>query len=315
MHRARLQVSANNLVAAREDYESALALNPESVDTIYALALLNTQAGNHPAAEKYFNRLEGREFSGQGMVAYQLGLFAQDRGDIETAQHHFQSVRDGEYYVDARGQLALLLSRQGKNEEARKMLTETSVKSVADRSRLAVAEARILRDSKQFDAAFAVLEKALLAEPNEPVLLYDTAMLAEQLKKQDVVETTLTRLIELQPNHPHAYNALGYSWADRNVRLQEARLLIARALELAPQDPAILDSMGWVLFRLGQPEAALVHLEKAHGLLSDPEIAAHLGEVLWVIGRRDEALRVWSDARLRYPASEVLGAVIDRFRP
>lgn len=315
LQRARLYVAEKKYNEARADFEAALALNPDSIDTLYALAILTLQLDDRAAAEKHFRQLEGREFAGKGLVDYQLGLLAQDRGDLDAAQRFFGEVGPGEHYVAARAQLALMLSRQGKLEEARKLLAETEATTVSDRSRLAIADSHVLREAKQLEAAFAVLEAALVAAPNEPDLLYDKAMLADQLKKTEVVETTLTRLIELRPNHPHAYNALGYSWAERNIRLEEARQLIRRALELAPDDPFILDSMGWVMFRLGQPKVALTHLEDAYRQRPDPEIAAHIGEVLWSLGRRDEARKLWAEARLRHPDNEVLGAVIEKFQP
>ena len=315
VQRARLYVGEKKYSEARTDFESALALNPGSVDVTYALAILTLQLDDRLAAEKHFKSLEGREFGGKGLVNYQLGLLAQDRHDAAAAERHFAAVEAGEYYVAARAQRALILSRQGKLDEARKVLTDTVVSASSDRSRLAIAESQILREANQFEAALTVLEKALLAQPNEPDLLYDKAMLAERLKKLDVLEATLTRVIELRPDHPHAYNALGYSWAERNIRLVEARQLIVRALELAPRDPFILDSLGWVMFRLGEPKAALVHLEDAYRQRPDPEIAAHIGEVLWSLGRHEEARKIWAEARKKYPDNEVLGAVIEKFQP
>ena len=315
IQRARLYVGEKKYREARSDFEAALALNPDSVDSLYALAVLALQLEDRPAAEKYFVQLDGREFSGKGLVDYQLGLMAEERSDVEAALRSYGEVGQGEYYVAARTRSALLLARQGKLDAARKLIAETEASTAGERSRLAIAESHVLREAKQFEAAFAVLEKALQAEPNEPDLLYDKAMVAEQLKKVEVVESTLTRLIELRPDHPQAYNALGYSLAERNVRLEEARRLIARALELAPQDPFILDSMGWVTFRLGHPKAALVHLEDAYRQRPDPEIAAHIGEVLWALGRHDEARKVWAEARQRHPDNEVLGAVIEKFQP
>ena len=299
----------------RTDFEAALALNKDSVDHLYALGIVALQLNDRAAAEGYFKQLDGREFGGKGLVDYQLGLLAQDRGDVDAAVKYFAAVDKGEYLVMARSQTALILSRQGKTDEALAMLAAIDAVTATDRARLAIAQSQVLREAKQFEAALAVLEKALTAQPNEPDLLYDKAMVAERLQKIDVLESTLTRLIELRPNHPHAYNALGYSWAERNVRLEEARKLIAKALELAPQDPFILDSMGWVMFRLGQPKAALVNLEEAYRQRPDPEIAAHIGEVLWSLGRHDEALKIWREARTQYPNNEVLGAVIERFKP
>lgn len=315
VQRGRLYVGEKSYLAARADYEQALVLKPGSVETLYSLALLSLQLNDRAAAEKYFQRLDGRDFGARGMVDYQLGLLAQDRGDSEAAGRYFADVGKGDYYVRARSQLALMLSRQGKMDEARRLLADTEAATDEDRSRLAIVEAQLLREAKRHDAALAVIEKALVADPDDPDLLYDRAMIAERLKRVDLVDSTLQRLIELQPNNPHVLNALGYSWADRNIRLEEARQLIVRARELAPQDPFILDSLGWVSFRLGQPELALRQLEDAYRQRPDPEIAAHIGEVLWSLDRRDDARKIWLESRRQFPESEVLGAVIERFIP
>ena len=141
------------------------------------------------------------------------------------------------------------------------------------------------------------------------------ALMAEKLGRHDVLEVNLRKLIQLRPDHAHAYNALGYSLAERNQRLAEAEQLIFKALQLSPDDPFIIDSMGWVLYRKGDPAGALSHLQRAHSIRPDPEIAAHLGEVLWVLGRRDEARRTWQEAAQVHPGNEVLVEVIKRFAP
>lgn len=315
VQRARLLVGEKRYAEARDDYEAALHLKPNSAETAYALGLLSLQLNDRAAAEKYFLRLDGRDFGATGMIDYQLGMLAQERGDREAANRHFAGVGKGDYYIRARAQQAMLLGRAGKYEEARRLLAETEATSVADKSRLALADAQILRDSKRPEAALDIIEKALQADRDDGDLLYEKAMLAERLRQLDEVDRTLGRLLELQPNNPHALNALGYSWADRNIRLDEARQLIARALELAPADPFIMDSLGWVMFRLGKPEIALQHLEEAYRQRPDPEIAAHIGEVLWSLDRRDEARKVWLESRQQFPDNDVLGAVIEKFRP
>jgi Flp pilus assembly protein TadD len=219
----------------------------------------------------------------------------------------------GEHRLAARLRGARLLGEQGKLEEARAHVRETRALSPADRVQLILAEAQLLRDGKRHREAYEFLEKALGEQPAQPELLYETALLAEKLGQLDVLERHLRRLIELQPDSAQAYNALGYSLADRNIRLPEAHELIAKALALAPEDPFILDSMGWVLYRTGDLAGALAHLERAYGQRPDPEIAAHLGEVLWHLGRRDEARRTWRDAAARNPDNEVLSEALRKF--
>jgi tetratricopeptide (TPR) repeat protein len=150
--------------------------------------------------------------------------------------------------------------------------------------------------------------------PENPELLYDYAMLAEKIERVDILEESLRKLIEIRPENAHAYNALGYSFADRNLRLPEARDLIEKALKLAPDDFFIIDSMGWVLYRMGNHREALDYLRRAFAGRPDPEIAAHLGEVLWVLGERDEAERVWKDANQASPDNETLVNTIKRLK-
>ncbi|MCX7145173.1 MAG: tetratricopeptide repeat protein, partial [Sulfuritalea sp.] len=170
-------------------------------------------------------------------------------------------------------------------------------------------------DAGRHADAFAFLAKALEVQPDQPELLYEVALTAEKLGYVDVMERHLRRLIALKPDSAQAYNALGYSLADRNLRLDEAAQLIDKALALTPDDPFILDSKGWVLFRQGKPAAALEALQKAYAQKPDAEIAAHIGEVLWALGRPNEALVVWREATKAHPTNEVLAATIKRFVP
>ncbi len=187
--------------------------------------------------------------------------------------------------------------------------------SSRDRVQFLLAEAQILRDAGQSKEAYELLEQGLAGQPNQPDLLYEAALLAERLDRIDVMETNLRKLIEIKPDHAHAYNALGYSLADRGERLEEAQSLVGKALELAPDDPFILDSMGWVLYRKGDLQGALAPLQRAYGLRPDPEIAAHLGEVLWAVGKRDDAKMLWREAARANPQNEVLANAIKKFIP
>ena len=315
--RGRYLASEQRFAAARVDLEKVLKSNPESMDALYPLALVALQQKDFQSAEKALLSLSGREFSGRSLVFYQLGVLAEERNDLAVASDFYMRVGAGEYFVAAKVRLAQLMSRQGKSAEAREFLRqlETTYPEMKpeERSRLIMAEAYLLREEKQFEAAFSLLEKALKLQPNEPDLLYDQAMLAERLNKMEVLESNLSRVIVLRPDNAQAYNALGYSLAERNLRLGEAQQLVSKALQLAPEDPFILDSMGWVLFRLGRVDEALLHLEHAYRLRQDPEIAAHVGEVLWVLNRREDALKIWREARKMHPENEVLGTVIERF--
>jgi tetratricopeptide (TPR) repeat protein len=172
-----------------------------------------------------------------------------------------------------------------------------------------------MREAKDYKESYEILKQALDAQPDHPELLYDAALAAEKLDRIDVAETNLRRLIVLKPDHAQAYNALGYTLADRTDRLAEARDYIEKALKLSPEDPFILDSMGWVEYRLGNYAQGLQYLQRAYQQRPDPEIAAHLGEVLWTKGKKSEAEKVWRDSLRDNPDSEELQKVIKKFMP
>jgi tetratricopeptide (TPR) repeat protein len=317
--RGRLYATIRRYAEARVDFETALTNNPGQADALYPYAVVLLQTRDFQAAERVLQQLAERDIGGRAFVDFQLGVLAEDRGDHDAALKQFARVGPGDYHIAAQAHIAQVMARQGRIAEAQAHLQQfrtTALQlSASDAARLWIAEAAIQREAKQFEAAFQTLASALQTQPNEPDLLYDQAMVAERLNKIDVVEANLARVIELKPDNAHAYNALGYSLADRNVRLDEARKLIVKALSLAPEDPFILDSMGWVLFRLGQPDEAIVHLERAYRQRKDPEIAAHLGEVLWSVGRREDARKLWQEARQQFPDNEVLGAALKKFNP
>ena len=208
---------------------------------------------------------------------------------------------------------AQLLAGQGKLDEARKLLSEANAVSAEQSLQLAIAEAALLRKAKQPQAAFDLLDARLEKQPDNPELLYETALLAERLDQMEIMERRLRRLIELQPENGQAYNALGYSFADRGIQLTEARELIEKALALMPNDTFILDSLGWVLYRQGDLPGGLAALERAYGMRDDPEIAAHLGEVLWSMNRKDEAQKLLRAAQKKHPDNEPLADAVKKF--
>jgi Flp pilus assembly protein TadD len=177
-----------------------------------------------------------------------------------------------------------------------------------------LAESQLLRDVKQWPEAYKILGQANERFPDDVDLLYEQAMMAEKMRRPDEMERLLRRVIELKPDHFHAYNALGYTLADRNTRLDEAQGLVQKALELAPNEPFIIDSLGWIQYRMGRREEALRNLQRAYQSRPDAEIAAHLGEVLWAMGRRDEARKVWREGRERDSGNEVLKDTLARLK-
>ncbi len=199
-------------------------------------------------------------------------------------------------------------------KEARELIRRVPEQSPGDARAKLLAETELLREAKQWSEAEQVMAQANKAFPDDTDLLYEQAMLDEKLNRLDDMERLLRRVIELKPDHQHAYNALGYSLADRKVRLPEARALIQKALELSPGEPFITDSMGWVEYRLGNRDEAIRLLRVAYQSRPDPEIAAHLGEVLWSDGKTDEARRVWREGRSRDATNDVLRETLARLR-
>ena len=243
-----------------------------------------------------------------------LAQAAEQRGDLKAAEAWLAKVDNPQRLLDVQSRRAGLLARQGKVKEARAMIQAVPERTGDDARGKLVAEAQLLRDVKQWRDAAEVLASASARFPDDTDLVYEQAMVEEKLDRLADMERLLRRVIALKPDHPHAHNALGYSLADRGLRLPEARALIQRALELSPGDPFITDSLGWVEFRLGNRDEAARLLRQAYAARPDTEIAAHLGEVLWAMGQRDEARKVWQDARGRDTGNEVLRETLARLK-
>src|SRR5499427_1298564 len=310
---ARILVAQKRYKEARGEFEKLMTAMPESTDMAFAVALLSIQRKDYDSAEKYLRNLLASPYRDKDGVRLYLGQVAEERKDLPGALKWYGDVGEGEQYVAAQIRYAQVLAKQGKLDDARARLEQAAVKSTDQRVQLILAEAQILRDANQPKAAFDLVGQALDRAPNNPDLLY-YAMLAEKVDKMDILESSLRKLIELRPEHAHAYNALGYSLADRNQRLPEAQELIEKALKLAPDDSFIIDSMGWVLYRRGQLKDSLAYLRRAYAGRPDPEIAAHLGEVLWALGERSEAERVWGDAAKESPDNETLANTVKRLK-
>ncbi|MCB2004638.1 MAG: tetratricopeptide repeat protein [Rhodoferax sp.] len=243
-----------------------------------------------------------------------LAELAEQRRDYTAAQDWLARIDNAQSMVSVQSRRAAILARQGKLAEARAMIRALPEKEPADARMKISAEVQILRDNKQYQLAYDVLRGALAADPNDTDLQYDLSMIAEKLGRLDEMERVLRALIAAKPDYHHAYNALGYSLADRNVRLPEARELILKALEYAPGDPFISDSLAWVEYRSGNHAEALRILKKAYADKPDAEIAAHLGEVMWTLGQKDEAMAVWREGLGLNADNETLLETIKRFR-
>jgi tetratricopeptide (TPR) repeat protein len=299
---------------ARAEFQKLLADFPDNVDVVFSVALLSMQLEDWTLAEANLKRLLELPVRDRNSVLLYLGQVAEAQKRYDEALRWYRQV-GGEPAFRAQILQAQVLAKQGDVAGARQILQKADATRNEQRVQLILAEAQILRDANQPKEAFLVVERGLDKLPENPDLLYDYAMLAEKLDRVDIMESSLRKVMRVKPDHAHAYNALGYTLADRNQRLAEAKELIEKALALDPDNPMIIDSMGWVLYRMGDSQGALKQLQRAYELGNkDPEIAAHLGEVLWSLGRRQEAQAVWKEAVSRAPGNDVLVKTIERLK-
>jgi len=278
----------------------------------FGMAMLAMQMKDWAKAERLFEELQRVEYGDDGLVETYLAQIAEETGRFDVALERFRAVPEGERGWVAQLRVAAMLAKLGRVDEARQYLADLPAVTREQRVQVQQADAQLLRDAGKHAAAYAVLGSALEQFPDDPDLLYDIAMVAEKLDKIDVVEAKLTRLIELKPANAHALNALGYTLVDRTPRVAEGLVLIERALALSPDDPFILDSVGWAHYRMGRLDDAEKHLRRAMEQRPDPEIAAHLGEVLWAKGDRAQAQDVWQSQLKSAPDNPVLLETVRR---
>ena len=315
---ARLLAAQRGFLEAREEFRLAMKSKPDDVEIPYAIALLSQQLEDYGDAETQLKRVLELKPGDANPVYFNLGTVAEAQKRATDAIAWYGQVKGGDYFVGAQLKIAGIIAKRDGMPAGRKYLQEAQANQTdapETRIQLILAEAQLLRDAKAFSDAFDALSEAIRNNPDTSDLLYDRAMVAEKMGKFDVLETDLRKVIGLRPDHPAAYNALGYTFADGNKRLDEANTLIGKALELSPDDAFIQDSLGWVQFRSGRLDDALVTLKKAYQTRRDPEIAAHLGEVLWAKGERAQATKLWATALLENPGNDLLRTVIAKFKP
>jgi tetratricopeptide (TPR) repeat protein len=301
---------------------------PTYPDAWLVLGTLQLQDNQLPAADTSLKRYvelaaanatEGEEASPErqrGLTQAYLALaqVAEKRKDFALAESWIAKIDSPQALASAQNRRASILAKQGKMDEARKLIRALPDRSDEDVRMKVLSEVELLRNNKQYKPAYDLLQETIAKRPQDFDLLYDQATLAEKLERYDEMERLLRQLIAAKPESTQAYNALGYSLADRGVRLPEAKKLIEKALELSPGDPFITDSLGWAEFRMGNTTQAIQTLQKAYQSKADAEIAAHLGEVYWVTGQRSKALAIWKEGMLLSPENETLLQTLKRLR-
>ena len=312
---ARILLEQKQYPESRKQFQLLLTAKPDSAEMAFAVALLSIQMGELDRAEVELKQTLNVGRKDSATVHYYLGQLNEAKKADELALREYQQVKGGDYVFPSRLRIAYLLVKTNNLKEAREVLRQTEAKNDQQIALLILTEGQILRDAKQYSMAAQVLSKGLKKLPDHPDLLYETAMVADKLSQHDVVEKTLRKLIKVAPSHAHAYNALGYSFLERRVHLVEAMRLVEKAYQLAPEEAAIMDSVGWGYYLTNNLAKSVEFLSRAYAVLPDAEIAAHLGEVLWQQGKHEEAKNIWQSNLLKNPDSAALKAVMKKFIP
>jgi len=322
----RVLLDAQRYAEATTQLQLVTSEKPDYAEAWLIRGVLELQEGHPAVAERSLQQFVDRTLAqrnetprpqaqrGLTQAYLSLAQIAEQRKDFVQADVWLQRIDSQEDRLNAQLRRAALLARQGKLEDARQLIRSQPEVSPADGRLKISAEAQLLRDSKRYPAAYELLAQAVSTNPGDFDLTYDLAMVAEKLGKLDEMEQLLRSVIAGKPDDPHAYNALGYSLAERSIRLVEAKQLILKALDYAPGDPFISDSLGWVEFRSGNLAEAQRILETAFKARPDAEIAAHLGEVLWNLGQRDQALSTWKQGLEINAENETLLETLKRLR-
>jgi len=297
---------------ARVEFERLLSNQPKEPDVLFAAAILSLQLDDLDAARIYFTRLY-QTGQRQEEATFYLGQVEERAGHMNAAIDWYVKA-SASNHTEAQVRIAVIHAKQGDIARAREIIQQLRDQSPEEAETLFLVEGEILQEVGHREEAMEVYATALESYPDNADILYARALLAVRLDRVDLAEGDLRRVIAKNPDHADALNALGYTLADRTDRYSEALSLIEKAYALKPDEPAILDSMGWIQFKLGNQEMALDYLHRALETMSDGEIAAHLGEVLWAMGRRDEAWKVWEAALKEHSDHEYLLEVVGRHR-
>lgn len=312
LYLARKYIDLKEFEKARGHFQILLEQKPDHADSMFALGLLGMQLKKTDEAESYFLRLLelGQR---ENDARYYLGQMAEFNNKNDDALRWYRKVEEGNYFLEANVRIANLIAQQGDVLAAREHLQNIAADTAEMELQLYLAEGEILRDAQMYKEAVQLYSDGLEQLPDNIQLLYARGLTAEKLDNIHQTILDLSRIIELEPGHTQALNALGYTLIDQTERIKEGFAYIRKAYSMNPDDAAIIDSMGWAYYRTGNYEEALKYLRMAFEKLKDAEIAAHLGEVLWVMGEEEQARQIWTEALRQKPQDKTLINVIERF--
>jgi tetratricopeptide (TPR) repeat protein len=312
---ARALLAQNQYRAARDEFHNIAEKRPDGSDMSYTIALISLQLNELDRAEKMFKKALSKGGGMQSTVYFYLGGLYEGKRDEAAALENYREVNDGEYLFAAQLRVAYLLNKDRRGDEAREFLRQIEPTNDHQQVKLVLIESQLLQEEGLSEESFQLLRKMLEKLPDHPDLLYAIAMQADRIGKVEAFEQFLRKLIQLKPDSAYAYNSLGYGFLERNTRIEEAVELVEKALLISPDDVAIMDSVGWGYYRAGRSAESLRMLRRAFETNPDPEIAAHLGEVLWVSGVQDEAKKIWQGSLEKHPDNAYLQTTIKRFLP
>ena len=313
MANAKLLVSQKRFAEAKPEFAKLVETSNGSPEISAVVGILSLESNDYLMADKYFQQAISREFKDPDQLHLYLGRSAERQKDDAKALTWYNKIQAGDHFLEGRLLAANVLVRTKNVDAAIKMLDDVPDLTQEQQILVLQSEANLLSQAKRNQESFDMLQKAQQTWPDAIEITYDYAMAAERVGKLDVMESELRKVIQKKPDFAAAYNALGYSFADRNIKLVEAKNLIETALKLQPDDHYMLDSLGWVQYRMGNLDKAAETLRKAYAFQADPEIAAHLGEVLWKQGQQEEAKKIWASALKEHPENAVLMATTKKF--
>src|SRR5205823_4775300 len=312
---AQFYVEQKRYGDARDVLQRLWDEDKSSRDLEFGVATISLQMKDYAEAERLFKDLKSAGYGEPGSVDLYLAQVAEETKRYADAIERYKAVEEGDRAWLAKLRIGALLGKLDRMDEAKRWFADLPAVTIEQRVQVRQGEAQLLRDAGDVAGAYAVLQRAVVEHPDSPDLIYDLALVAERLNKIDEAEARLTKLVELKPDDAQALNALGYTLVDRTARTTEGLALIEKAHKLSPGDPFILDSMGWALFRLGRLDEAESYLKRALAERPDAEIAAHLGEVLWAKGDRDNARAVWKAQLDANPDNVLLKETVKRLAP
>jgi tetratricopeptide (TPR) repeat protein len=310
----RMLLDGEDLAGARSQFAMVVELEPDNPEGLYSLALLELETGQYKAGKKHLKQLIELD-EGVQNAYYYLGYAELKQGNDAMALDWYNKVESGDYWSQAQLRIAEILVRQGNVVAMQNHMRVLRQKDPAQSVTYYLLEGQVLSDAEMHKDAFELYGKALQASPDNADLLYAHSLAAERLGKLEIAERDMRRILEQDPDNVRTLNALGYTLADRTNRYEEALVYINRAYAQQPDDPAIIDSLGWVHYRLGNLDEARRHLQRAWELSKDSEIGAHLGEVMWAQGDHEAARAIWETSRQSSPDNPVLLEVINRYNP